>query len=443
MTSYDRTIEALERLERFGIRLGLDTMRAVCSERGDPQFRFPVVHVAGTNGKGTTIAALEALAIASGRKTGAYTSPHLVDFRERIRIDGEPIGSDAVVAGWRSLQECIEARGMSYFEATTMMALEHLANSDVDLGLIEVGLGGRLDATNVVNPDVAVVSAIDLDHEAHLGGDRASIAREKAGIFKAGRPALVGIVDPNVVRPAIVEVAEEVGADVRFFEDEASCRVERIDSNGTRFTYSGYGGAVEISTPLVGEHFAQDVALALWVWEWWTGRNLDFDEIRAVLASLRPPGRSQRATWRGVDIVFDVAHNPGAIGALLGAIEASSQGRPAVVSGFLSDKAWPAMVRRLRRVCAPMYVCGLETAPANRRLDRRRFEEGAVEGVEWVETIADGLEQAKEAVVESDADFVLVTGSFHTVGEALVATGLAAPASPFRSSSPMAGIGVA
>ncbi|MCI0632931.1 MAG: bifunctional folylpolyglutamate synthase/dihydrofolate synthase, partial [Actinobacteria bacterium] len=204
MSRYRKALAALHRLERFGIRLGLEEMRAVCAAAGHPERAAPTLHVGGTNGKGTTVAALAALGTAHGLRTGCYTSPHVLDFRERIRIDGDPISEDDVGEAWGRVSARVRENGLTYFEATTLMAFDHFARAGIDLAVVEVGLGGRLDATNVVRPEVAVVTNVARDHEPQLGRELAGIAREKAGIFKAGIPALIGDARPEDVRRTFV-----------------------------------------------------------------------------------------------------------------------------------------------------------------------------------------------------------------------------------------------
>ena len=220
MSGYREALEALHGLERFGIRLGLEEMRAICAASGHPERSAPTLHVGGTNGKGTTVATLAALGTAHGLRTGCYTSPHVLDFRERIRIDGEPIAEDEVGEAWGRVSARVRENELTYFEATTLMAFDHFARAGIELAVVEVGLGGRLDATNVVVPEVGVVTNVARDHEAQLGRELAGIAREKAGILKAGIPALIGDARPPEVRRVFVEAAGATGSPLHFFEDE-------------------------------------------------------------------------------------------------------------------------------------------------------------------------------------------------------------------------------
>ncbi|HET6342235.1 MAG TPA: Mur ligase family protein, partial [Gemmatimonadota bacterium] len=320
MSDYRKALAALQRLERFGIRLGLEEMRAICAASGHPERAAPTLHVGGTNGKGTTVAALAALGTAHGLRTGCYTSPHVLDFRERIRIDGDPVSEDAVGEAWGRVSARVRENGLTYFEATTLMAFEHFARAGIDLAVVEVGLGGRLDATNVVRPEVAVVTNVARDHEPQLGRDLAGIAREKAGIFKAGIPALIGDARPEEVRRAFVETAGTAGARLHFFEDDVRIEVRPGDGE-TAFDYASPGWrAGGLLLPMQGAHFAWDAAVALRAWEIAQIRPLAEAAVREALSGVLPVGRAERWTVDGVPIVFDVAHNPAAVERLIAAL---------------------------------------------------------------------------------------------------------------------------
>ncbi|MEJ5269478.1 MAG: Mur ligase family protein, partial [Hydrogenophilus sp.] len=190
----------LARIEARGsearIVLGLERVRAVWQRLwGDRPFPHPVITVAGTNGKGSTCAYLEAIYRAAGYRVGCYTSPHLVRFHERIRVGGVPIEDAALIAAFTAVETARDTVALTYFEFVTLAALWHFAQTSLDLVILEVGMGGRLDAVNLIDPDVAIVTTVDLDHQAWLGPDREAIGREKAGIFRTGRPAIVA--DPN------------------------------------------------------------------------------------------------------------------------------------------------------------------------------------------------------------------------------------------------------
>ena len=433
MSGYRKALAALHRLERFGIRLGLEEMRAICAASGHPERAAPTLHVGGTNGKGTTVAALAALGTAHGLKTGCYTSPHVMDFRERIRIDGEPISGDAVGEAWGCVSARVRKNGLTYFEATTLMAFEHFARTGIDLAVVEVGLGGRLDATNVVRPEVAVVTNVARDHEPQLGRDLAGIAREKAGIFKAGIPALIGDAGPEAVRRAFVAAAGATGARLLFFEDDVRIEVRPGDGE-TVFDYASPGWrAGDLLVPIGGAHFGWDAAVALRAWEVAGIRPLAEAVTREALSGVRPVGRAERGTVDGVPIVFDVAHNPDAVERLIATLPQGRQGRTLLVLGFLADKDWEGMLDRLAALGGRGWLCGLPGAPADRRLTRPDLTRWP--GLAWADTVAGALAEARREAAVGAADRILVTGSFHTVEAAMRSLGRTGPGMLYRTAA--------
>ena len=439
MSEYRAALSALRALETFGMRLGLENVADYCAAAGHPERAWPALHVAGTNGKGTAAACLAALARHHGLRAGLYTSPNLVDFRERIRIDGDPISKQGFVAMWDRVAPFAQERSMTFFEAGTLMAMEWFAEGRVDVAVLEVGLGGRLDATNVVLPALAIVTNIALDHERHLGSDLGAIAREKAGIFKPGVPALVGEADELAVRDALVAVARERGAPIGWLREEADWEIRSMEAGWTTFDYESDLGRLEgLALPLAGEHFVADAALALRAWERWRGA-VDRAAARSAMAVAAPPGRMEFRGVGGVPFLFDVAHNPAAVTRLVAALAVAGVERWTFVAGILADKRWEEMLDTLRRIAPRGRLCGLATANPGRRLsaDQAAAALAARPGVEWAESVGEGLAAARADVEAGLAQAVLVTGSFHTVGEALVALGLATEGEPYeRAAAP-------
>lgn len=431
MSEYREALAALHRLERFGIRLGIAEVRAYCEAAGHPELAFPTLHIGGTNGKGTTAACLAALGTAHGLRTGCYTSPHVLDFRERIRVDGEPIGKESVVNAWRRVAGWSRERGLTYFEATTLMAFEHFAAARVELAVVEVGLGGRLDATNVVRPEVAVVTNVARDHEPQLGRDLAGIAREKAGIFKAGVPALVGETHAPAVRAALADAARTAGAPIEFLDDGVRLAV-RLVEEGVRFDYSGpdWRGS-DLVLPIRGIHFARDAALAVRAWERSRIRSVSDTSVRRAVAAVRPVGRAERWTVDGIEIVFDVAHNPAAVERLMEGLSTAADGPTLLVAGFLADKDWAGMLERLAVLGGAGWLCGLADAPPDRRLERPPGL-GRWPWLRWADSVAQGLGEARRTAAGGSAGRILVTGSFYTVGEAMRALGRTGPGLLYR-----------
>lgn len=236
--TYSQTVQFLYGLQQHGIKLGLDTIKALLGRVGDPQRRYPVVHIGGTNGKGSTSAMVAAIAQAAGHRVGLYTSPHLIDYRERMRVNGEMISESRVIALVEQLRSAAAPDlAPTFFEFTTAMACMHFAEAGIDLAVLEVGLGGRFDATNVVTPAATAITTIGLDHEQYLGSTLEQIAFEKAGIIKPGSPLVLGRVGEAAGR-VIEERARAVGAPVSRLDRE----FRTIGESTAAFTYEGPAG---------------------------------------------------------------------------------------------------------------------------------------------------------------------------------------------------------
>ena len=396
-----------------GIRPGLGRTAALLALLGDPHQRLPAFHIAGTNGKGSTVATLAAILRARGLRVASYTSPHLVDFRERIVVDRAPIPPEFVVEFVRRWTPDVERLGATFFEATTAMAFEWFARSEADVGVIETGLGGRLDSTNVITPLVAGVSTIGLDHVELLGDTIEAIAAEKAGIFKPGVPAVIGDTDPRVQRLLATD-AERVGArSVCRSADEY--RVHDVTvGDGTRFVLDAPWGTTAVRTPLVGRHQAFNTAFALAMLDAagpaFAVRPADV----AALADVRLPGRFDR---RG-QYLFDVAHNDDGVRVLVEALSAAAVPRPCVaVVCVLGDKAWHPMLARLATAVDALVLTDAPTAPADRRwplADALAFTTGLGARVVAIPELERALAHAS-----AEAATVVVTGSIHTVGDAM------------------------
>lgn len=309
---------------------GLDTVRALCALFGNPHERFKSVHVAGTNGKGSTASTLAAVMQAAGYKTALYTSPHLVDFRERIRINGTMIPESEVarfVNDWIAVDSSLKP---SFFELTTAMAFKWFADQQVDIAIVEVGLGGRLDATNVVTPLVSIITNISLDHTALLGTTVAEIASEKAGIIKSGVPVVVGYAPDQDVRATFDVKAAEVGAHLEY-----ASGIEAVECADGSWCYPHYG----IHGALKGAFQPRNAATVLAALKYLPEVS-DADlrtgfECVETLTGLR--GRLTTFATEPVKIVYDTGHNPGAWSYL--SEELARMKRPlTVVCGFAADK---------------------------------------------------------------------------------------------------------
>ncbi len=367
--------DALERLYRQhtdGIKFGLDTERAILARLGDPQAALACVHVAGTNGKGSVCSLLESVLRAAGLRTGLYTSPHLVRFHERFRMAGQPI-PDADLAAWLARVEAAAqaaagepgGRPATFFEVATALAFAWFRDRAADLVVLETGMGGRLDATNVVRPLLAVITGISLDHTDHLGRDRAAIAAEKAGIIKPGRPVIVGPLDPES-RPVIERVARERDAPLLSAADLVTVRRRRQTLDGQRVAVSS--GTTDYGTltcPLLGRHQLDNLAVAVAAIEVLRDRvGLTIPEAAVAqgVATVSWPARCQ-VLERHPLTLLDGAHNPEGAVSLAGVLRDLAERRPvALVVGLCADKDADGFLKALGGRIAHAWAVPLRSA---------------------------------------------------------------------------------
>lgn len=414
LTRYDEALRYLFARTSGGWRLGLERTTALLELLGAPHRRYPVFHVGGTNGKGSVIATLDALLRGAGWRVGRYTSPHLVDFQERILVDGRPVAAERVTEWVARWTPDVERLGATFFEATTSMAFDMFARAEVDVAVVEVGLGGRLDSTNVVDPVAAAVTSIGLDHTQFLGDTVEQVAWEKAGIFKPGRPAAIGERDPRIAA-LLARAAREQGAEpVVSVGSDWSVRDVSLDAHGTAFTLVGAGGVRALRTPLLGEHQGWNAALAI---ELLRVADAPWSDAAAgaerFLSDVWLPGRFQRIG----SCIFDVAHNPASAAVLAATLRAVSPPRPCrALVAVLDDKDWRAILDVIAPEVDELVLTDAPTAPASRawRLD------DALAYARSRGMPATALHDFDAALARArDAATTLVTGSFHTVGDAM------------------------
>jgi dihydrofolate synthase / folylpolyglutamate synthase len=413
-----------------GIRWGLDRTIELLAGVGDPHRQFRSVHIGGTNGKGSVAAICDAVLRAgpAASRVGLYTSPHLVSFAERIRIDGTPAPDLAIAQAAELLRPAIERSGATFFEATTAIAFLCFARAGVDLAVVEVGLGGRLDSTNVLHPLVTGVTNVGLDHTEYLGGTLREIAAEKAGIFKAGVPAVTteARAEPlEVLRSA----AEKAGAPFTALDAQCALRGVRTGLDGTRFdVLAGEWAGDAVSLPLVGEHQAANALLAMELLARLpAGSCPDRAQLVSGLAAVRWPGRCQVERIGSTTWVLDVAHNAEGARALAGTLAGLDVPRPLVLlASILADKPWPDMLAALLPLADGTILTTAPSAPAGRRWDLDGVEGWArgagARNVRVIPALEDALSRATTLAPHGT---VLVTGSVHTVGDALKGLGVA------------------
>ena len=347
--------EILARLEPLGVRLELDIFRRLLAALGEPQRRVPALLVAGTNGKGSVAALLDAIARAAGLRVGLYTSPHLERWEERIRVGGAPIAAPALASRLERALAAARRCGLpppTPFEALTAAAWLEFGRAAVDLAVVEVGLGGRLDATNACDPVLSLITRVALDHRAELGADLAAIAREKAGILRRGTPAVVAAQEPNALA-ALREAAARIGAPLHLAADEVRVgAAEWRGLAGHRLRLATPAGVHALELPLAGEHQIANAAVAVRAAELAAARwpAIDSDAIRRGVAACRWPGRLEAfaAPGGGTTVLLDAAHNPDGAAALARFLE--RLGQPyTLVFGCLADKDAREMLPRLVR----------------------------------------------------------------------------------------------
>jgi dihydrofolate synthase / folylpolyglutamate synthase len=424
----------------------LERIRALVELLGDPQRGYPVVHLTGTNGKTSTARMVDALLTEIGLRTGRYSSPHLQRATERINIDNRPISPERYVEVYRDVApfvDLVDERNrvdgdgvpLSKFEILTAMGFAAFADAPVEAGIVEVGLGGRWDATNVVDGAVAVVTPIGLDHAEYLGTDLLGIAREKAGIIKPGAVAVLAAQD-RAVAEVLVERCVEVGAQVAREGAEFGVREREVAVGGQRIALQGLSGPYDdIFLPLHGEHQAANAALALAAAEALVGAGpqapLDPDAVRAAFAAVRSPGRLERVA-AGPDVatvLIDAAHNPHGARALAAALTTEFRfTRLIAVVAVMRDKDVRGILAELEPVVAEVVVT---TNSSPRAMDPDELGALAVEvfGSERVSVepvLAQAVEQARELAEEEGVSGagVIVTGSVVTAGETRALFGL-------------------
>jgi len=290
-------LKSLYELQRHGIKLGLEHTHRLLEFLGDPHKDLTLIHIAGTNGKGSTCAYIDSILRADGKKIGLYTSPHLIRFNERIKVNGIPIADHEIIAFMEHAGSTIKEIKSTFFETTTAMALDHFKRHSVDVAVIETGLGGRLDSTNVIKPDLVVITSISMDHMEILGNTIEKIAKEKAGIIKEKVP-VISVAHSETVQKILCDKAQEKNTSITVAKSPSKIQL-RIDC--TEFCYDG----TDYRTSLVGEHQAANAALAIEVVQQYNPL-LNNEMIKTGLDTLCWPGRMQKLSDR---IYYDVAHN--------------------------------------------------------------------------------------------------------------------------------------
>jgi dihydrofolate synthase/folylpolyglutamate synthase len=393
-TAYNAAIDWLFETQYRGVKLGLENVRTLLKAMGDPQSALRFIHVAGTNGKGSVCAMVDSICRSAGIKSGLFTSPHLIRFSERIQINGLPIDDADFVRGIQRIRALIdEERHPTFFEITTALAFDHFQSKGVDLVVLETGLGGRLDATNVVHPLVSVLTAIDMDHQKWLGATLGEIAAEKAGIIKPGVPVVSGS-QFGEVRTVLEQIAAELSAPISYAEIPVD----------------------DFSIGLAGSYQRLNAAIAVSAIRH-AGIHESPEALKEGLANVYWPGRFQRVEDR---IILDGAHNPAAAKCLVATWkECVGPERATVIFGGLFDKDLQGMILALSPLAARFLIVPIRSQRAALPADIERYVPKHLSATRCG-SVAQALDLARRF-----NERVLVTGSLFLVGETLAILGSA------------------
>ncbi|HNP27465.1 MAG TPA: folylpolyglutamate synthase/dihydrofolate synthase family protein [Nitrospirales bacterium] len=428
MTTYSETLDYLFSLHRFGIKLGLESISDILDRLGNPQRRYPTLHVAGTNGKGSSSAMVASILQASGYRVGLYTSPHLMDFRERIRVQGADISEEAVCALIEEIRQRANPQTtLTFFEFTTALAFWHFSHQQVDIAVVEVGMGGRFDATNVLDPIGVLITGIALDHEAYLGDSLQKIAQEKAGIITQKAPVVLGLMPENIIQIFETQARKWQAPCFRMGQEFSI-----VETGATTFTYQGPRWTIPgLQTNLLGRHQMMNATNALAVLETAVDGTFPISQsaIRTGLLNVRWRGRLE-VVHRDPLLIVDGAHNLAGAQVLFDFLHAQIHDGPGrrliLVVGMMRDKNLQGFLR----IFLPIVDQLILTQPRMERAASVAELEQAVDRKDLVPCLlADSWEAVCRAKdIANPSDVICVTGSLFLVGEVL--NRLTQPGSP-------------
>ncbi len=413
--SYNNCLKTMYGLRRFGIKLGLSTIKNILKGLGNPHHRFSSIHVAGTNGKGSIASTLASILHTSGYKVGLYTSPHLIRFNERIRINDRFISDDDVVKSYEAVKAVHHGdREPTFFELTTAMAFYEFAEQNLDWAVIETGMGGRLDATNIIQPVLSIISNISLEHQMYLGDTIKQIAAEKGGIIKRNTPVISGVKQKNAIL-TLEEIAKTKLAP--FYRLGNHFKVRRTKNK--KFNYFGVDNIWRnMHSGLLGNHQVDNAAIVLAACELLNKTKLDIplNYIKTGFEKNYWPGRLEVVS-KTPFILLDGAHNLIASRNLARFLSNNLANRKiTLVTGMLDDKPYAAMLRNLLPVCSKVI---LTRAKIDRALAPEKLYTIAKELVSDIKIVPDVGNAVKHAVEKvSPQDAVCIAGSLYVVGEA-------------------------
>ena len=422
-TSYQECLEKIYKLGRFGIKLELDTITTILKRLNNPHKNYHMVHVAGTNGKGSTATYIASILQKAGFKTGVYTSPHLVRFNERITVDGIQISNDQVVEAYEAVNAVdVGKRKATYFEIATAMGFYHFAKQNVEWAVIETGMGGRFDATNVIFPEVSVITNLSVEHSDYLGKTIKAIAREKGGIIKPHIPVVTAVSQPSG-KKVLQQISEELSSALYQYKKTFSIKK---DPGKDTYTYNGlYKTFQGLTKPLPGEHQKENLSLALAACELIFKKLKDIDTrydlsqtlVKNGLAIAKWPGRLEHIMITPL-VILDGAHNLHAakvLGKYLS--ETLRDRRLTLVIGILDDKPYEKMLELLVP-CAKNII--ITKAKIDRSLDPSVLKQAAAQFTTAPITIIEDVKEAVTHAIDTAGEdgAICIAGSLYVVGEA-------------------------
>ncbi len=411
--TYQETLKYLYDLQLFGIKLGLENAAQLSAFLNHPHRKYSTIHVAGTNGKGSTCAMVASIFQAAGYKTGLYTSPHIFDFSERIQINGVRISESTIVRITQNMKSEIDRLKCTFFEATTLLALEYFAENHVDVAIVETGLGGRLDATNIISPVISVITSIGIDHEKYLGDTLERIAREKAGIIKKNTPVVIGNIKPDL-KSIFLGFASEEKSDIYFIDECAELSHVSHSWNGIRFSIDLFGRQLNVTSTLLGEHQIDNACAAIAAVLGQKKLAVTTADILSGIQKAKWPGRME-ILEREPYLIADAAHNPEGMRRLANSLKTLGGGRIFLVIGMLADKDYEKCAAEI----GPMaYAVRTVTPKHERALPGHALKDIFLKyanNVEDTPSVREAVARIKE--LANPSDIIVVTGSFFTLGE--------------------------
>jgi len=418
MIQYQKAVKEIFELQIFAIKLGLDNITALCRNLGDPQNAYPVIHIAGTNGKGSTAFYIAKLLQAHGLKTGLYTSPHLYDFRERIQVNNKKISQEYILSFWEKMKRLVMSRKATFFDTTTAMAFDYFNYKNVDAAVIETGLGGRLDSTNIVEPCITIITPVNYDHQKQLGNSLASIMTEKCGIIKNNSV----VFSARQKSEGLETLKKHLNESNEFYylPETITVKIRERNPGSVKFNLSDSLNRIKfenLRTNQTGDFQAANIALAYFAGRRYlemTAVKFDENKLREVLYTAQWPGRLELLREQP-GIFFDVSHNlQGIRNSLKYLAQVIDTKKLVILLGLVQDKNYHEIVKEIAAYSSIIYITEPDT---HRKLDAEELA-AAFEHIDIKVNIIKEPQKAYEISSKSlnNDEYLLVTGSHYLIG---------------------------